>query len=277
MKGNIEMQKLSKTRKIQVPQVAPSAADDELVKFLSEHQEKVASYPWQLGRLLFEINGQSTETQFNSWREKFVSAHDQVLLPKSTAWDYLDRYRQAITAFSVDMTPEPVIQAMLAEGIPPNKQTVIDGARNSLEIQKELETIRTAVQQNQIQFIPGLCSAVVTRIRDVAKRKGGPGLSSEIRNADALCRRFKLLISETDPLFTEIYPEGRTETPKPEDVKAAKLALYHGCLMAFQRCGLFPKSDVSSDAAVKELQKVWLDSQRDIDQMIAEMLPDREV
>jgi len=267
----------SKPNKAQGTQAAGSAPEVKLVTFLTEHQEKVASYPWELGKLLHEVNGQATQIQFNSWRETFVKAHDQLRLPKSTAWDYFDRYRQAIAVFSVGMTPEPVIQAMLDEGLPPNKQTVIDGARNSPAIQKELETIRTAVKEHQSQFIPGLCSAVVTRVKAAARRKAGPGLSSEVRNADALCRRFKVLISKADPLFPKLYRKGRTETPKPEDVKAAKLALYHGSLMAFQRCGLFPQSDVLPDAAVGELQKAWLDSQRDIEQMIAEMLPDREI
>jgi len=277
VKGKIEMPKRSKHKNAPGAQVTTSTAEAKLAKFLTEHQDKLASYPWELGQLLHEINGQASQVQFNTWREQFVTTHDRVRLPKSTAWDYFDRYRQATTVFSVGMTPEPVIQAMLDEGIPPNKQTVIDGARNSPVIQKELETIRTAVEEHQPQFIPGLCSAVVTRIRNAAKRKAGPERTFEMSTANALCRRFKLLISKTDPLFGKLYPKGRTETPKPEDVKASKLALYHGCLMAFQRCELFPKSDVSADAAVTELQRVWLDSQRYIEQIIAEMLPDREI
>jgi len=271
MKNNSEASNAS------VNQAAPTTAEDKLAKFLTEHQADLASYSWELGELLHDVIGQASHSQFNTWRESFVKTHKRIRLAKSTAWDHFDRYRQATDVFRVGVTPEPVIQAMLDEGIPPNKQTTIDGARNSSEIQKELETIRIAVRENHTRFIPGLCSAVVARIKDAAKRKGGPGLAPELRNADALCRRFKLLISERDPVFPKIYPKGRTESPKPEDVKDAKRALYHSCLMAFQRCGLFPQSDVSADASVNELQKAWLDSQLAIEQMIAEMLPDREV
>lgn len=253
------------------------AAEEKLAQFLTEHHENATSYPWKLGELLFAVNGSSTETQFGAWQEKFLQNHRRVRLPKSTAWDHLDRHRQALAVFSVGIKPEPVIEAMLAEGIPPSKQTVIDGARNSSAIVQELETIRAAANQGHNQFVPGLCSAVVTRIKEAAKRKAAAPLSAELRNADSLCRRFKLLIAETDPQFPELYPKGRTEAPKDEDVAQAKRALYHGCLIAFQRCGLFPKSEVSADSAVRELQNAWLESQKEIERMIAETIEERQV
>jgi hypothetical protein len=271
----IEKQKKAGAQVQAGPLLKAAEYTTQLRDYVQTHKRSGRLFPWEVAERLFVIQqvlGEGSAEFGASMKNLGSLKKGGVGVPEKTGYRYLRSYKASIAAL-----PQPVIEALFAENILPSKQSILDGVAGNNAIQTELNTIRAAIEQKQTQFIPGLCSAVVTRIRDATKRKAVPGLPPEMRSADALCRRFKLLISDNDLLFPKLFPTGRTKTSKPEDVKAARRALYYGSLMAFQRCGLFPKSDVASDAALSELQTAWLDSQRDIEQLIAEMLPDREI
>jgi len=148
-------------------------------------------------------------------------------IPKQTGYQYLNRYRAAVQLF-----PEPVIEAMLASNILPNKQKVIDGARNNPDIVNQLHGLQGMQPREAAMWAP----SVVSRIKEAAARVKPARVSKHERVANSICRSFRSLLQEGDPLYKP--PSKQAKQPTAEQLTAERSSAYRATLDALKRLAL---------------------------------------
>jgi hypothetical protein len=214
---------------------------EKLRDYVQDHKRSLRLFSWGVAERLHPIQQALGEgsSEFGAFMKNLGSVKKGgVGVPEKSGYRYLSKYKE-----SIDLFPKPVIEALLAENILPSKSSILEGAASSEAIRTELNTIRTAIEQNQTQFIPGLCSAVVVRIEAAGK---GAGRSQEplyVSVSDSLCRRFRSLLAPYDRLIKS----GKVELPKKslrdDELREQATALAKGLMLTLMRCqsgGYFP-------------------------------------
>jgi len=215
----------------------------ELRKYVHDHKHSARLYPWEVAKRLYTIQQALGEgsTEFGALMKNLGSLKKGgVGLPEKTGYRYLSKYKASIAVF-----PQPVVEALLAENILPSKQSILDCIAENNAIQTELNTIRTAIKENQTQFIPGLCSAVVVRIGASAKGARRSEAPLYVSISDSLCRRFRSLLAPYDRLLKSGKVELPKKRPTDEELKELAMELAKGLMLTLMRCesgGYFPKN-----------------------------------
>jgi hypothetical protein len=220
--------------KANTAQVAPTSQVEqlkaELRQYVQNHKHAGSLFPWESGKRLDQIsnaNG-SGSGKFSDFMENLGSISEGGIgIPKQTGYQYLNRYRAAVELF-----PEPVIEAMLASNILPNKQKVLDGARNDPDIVNKLNGLREMQPKEAAMWAP----SVVSRIKEAAARVKPARISKHERVTNTICRSFRSLLQEGDPLYKP--PSKQAKKPTAEQLTAERSSLYRATLDALKRLAL---------------------------------------
>jgi hypothetical protein len=222
---------LQQGKKSTVQRPAPSEDVENLTaklrNFVQEHKHGGALYPWEVGKQINEIsNAYGTGSgKFSDFMENLNDIKQGgVGIPPQTGYEYLRRYRDA-----VDLFPEPVIHAMLSVNLLPNKQKVVDAARNSTEITNLLSGIRRMQPSEAAQWSP----SIVSQIKQGATRIKRPKVSKEDALTNAICESFRYLLDQQDPLY-----KAPKKTPTTEQIIAARSTALRALREAISRLQL---------------------------------------
>jgi hypothetical protein len=210
-----------------VPTSAVEQQKSALRQFVRDHKAAGSLFPWHVGKQLDGISNASGtgSGDFTHYMENLGNVKEGgVGVPPGTGWLYLNRFRAA-----VDLFPQPVIDAMLAINLSPSKQKVIDGARGNRDIVNLLSGIRQMQPSEAVLWSPG----VVQQIKQAASRVQGPKIGKQARLTDTICRSFRFLLPQTDPLYKKPAKE-----PTDEQLKAARNEAYRATLGAVARLQL---------------------------------------
>ena len=201
---------------------------NDLKQFVESHTNNVSLFPWEVGKRLDALSnayGKNGSGQFSQFMENLS---DNIGLAKTSGYNYLDRYRQAVALF-----PEAVINAMLTAKLLPNKQKVIDAARNDQQILDLLKGIRSKQPNEAALWAPGL----VQQIKQAAARIMAPKVGIQAAFVKSACNRFAGCLSANDGLITS----GAVKLPaKPltaEQLGRQRKDLFRACLEVLSRCG----------------------------------------
>jgi hypothetical protein len=223
--------KTSKDSSAQVAATAPSQVEQlrsELKLFVEAHGTSVSLFPWEVGKRLDAIStayGKDGSGRFTQFMENL---NDNIGLPKTSGYNYLDRYRQAVALF-----PQVVIDAMLQAKVLPNKQRVIDGARSDQQIVNLLTGIRSMQPTEAALWAPG----VAQQIRQAAARIKAPTVGIQAALVKSECSRFKDCLAPEDEFIVSGVIKQSAKKPTPEQLARQRRALLFGLLDIASRCG----------------------------------------
>jgi hypothetical protein len=215
-------------------QAAPTSQVEQLKarlrQFVRNHKHAGSLFPWETGKQLNQISNAygSGSGKFSDFMEKLGSVNEGGIgIPKQTGYQYLNRYRAAVELF-----PEPVIVPMLANNILPNKEKVLDGARNNPDIVNQLNGLRGMQPKEAAKWAP----SVVSRIKEAAARIKPARMSKYERVANTICRSFRSLLQEGDSLYKP--PSKQAKQPTAEQLTAERSSAYRATLDALKRLAL---------------------------------------
>ena len=221
----------TKDSSAQVVATAPSQVEQltsQLKQFVEAHGGNVSLFPWEVGKRLDTIskaygnNGSGRFTQF------MENLSDHIGLPKTSGYNYLDRYRQAVALF-----PQVVIDAMLQAKLLPNKQRVIDGARSDQQIVNLLTGIRSMQPTEAALWASG----VAQQINQAATRIKAPQVGVQAALVKSECSRFKDCLAPEDEFIISGAIKQSAKKPTPEQLARQRKALLIGSLEVVRRCG----------------------------------------
>jgi hypothetical protein len=221
----------TKDSSAQVVATAPSQVEQltsQLKQFVEAHGGNVSLFPWEVGKRLDTIskaygnNGSGRFTQF------MENLSDHIGLPKTSGYNYLDRYRQAVALF-----PQVVIDAMLQAKLLPNKQRVIDGARSDQQIVNLLTGIRSMQPTEAALWASG----VAQQINQAATRIKAPQVGVQAALVKSECSRFKDCLAPEDEFIVSGAIKQSAKKPTPEQLARQRKALLIGSLEVVRRCG----------------------------------------
>src|SRR5271168_570336 len=221
----------TKESSAQVAASAPSQVEQlrsELKLFVEAHGNNVSLFPWEVGKRLDTISkayGNNGSGHFSQFMENLS---DNIGLAKTSGYNYLDRYRQAVALF-----PQVVIDAMLQAKLLPNKQRVIDGARSDQQIVNLLTGIRSMQPSEAALWAPG----VAQQIKQAAARIKAPQFGVQAALVKSECSRFKDCLAPEDEFIVSGAVKKSAKQPTPEQLARQRKALLAGLLEIARRCG----------------------------------------
>jgi len=201
---------------------------NDLKQFVESHSSNVSLFPWEVGKRLDAISnayGKNGSGQFTQFMENLS---DNIGLAKTSGYNYLDRYRQAVALF-----PEAVINAMLKAKLLPNKQKVIDAVRNDQQIPELLRGIRSKPSNEAALWAPGL----VQQIKQAAARTKAPKVGIQAAFVKSTCNRFAGCLSEDDELITSGAVKKPAKPLTAEQLARQRKDLLQAYLEVVRRCG----------------------------------------
>jgi hypothetical protein len=188
-----------------------------------------AAGPSQVGKRLDTLSkayGNNGSGHFSQFMENLS---DNIGLPKTSGYNYLDRYRQA-----VDLFPQVVIDAMLQAKLLPNKQRVIDGARSDRQIVNLLNGIRSMEPSDAAKWAPGLAQ----QIKHAAARIKAPQVGVQAALVKSECSRFKDCLAPEDEFIVSGAIKQSAKKPTPEQLARQRKSLLAGLLEIGRRCSV---------------------------------------
>jgi hypothetical protein len=225
------MNNQSRSSSAQVASTTPSQVEqlrNELKQFVEAHGNDVSLFPWEVGKRLDAISkayGKDGPGRFTQFMENLS---DNIGLAKTSGYNYLDRYRQAVALF-----PQVVIDAMLQAKLLPNKQRVIDGARSDQQIVNLLTGIRSMQPTEAALWAPG----VAQQIKQAAARIKAPQVGVQAALVRSECSRFKDCLAPEDEFIVSGAIKQSAKKPTPEQLARQRKALLVGLLEIASRCG----------------------------------------
>jgi len=197
-------------------------------QFVESHTNNVSLFPWEVGKRLDAISnayGKNGSGQFTQFMENLG---DNIGLAKTSGYNYLDRYRQAVALF-----PEVVINAMLKSKLLPNKQKVIDASRKDQQILDLLKGIRSKQPNEAALWAPGL----VQQIKQTPARTMAPKVGIQAAFVKSACSRFAGCLSPDDPLITSGAVKKPAKALTAEQLARQRKDLLQAWLEVLRRCG----------------------------------------
>lgn len=200
----------------------------DLKQFVESHTNNVSLFPWGVGKRLDAISnayGKSGSGQFTQFMENLT---DNIGLAKTSGYNYLDRYRQAVALF-----PEAVINAMLKAKLLPSKQKVIDASRKDQQILDLLKGIRSKQPNEAALWAPGL----VQQIKQAAARIMAPKVGMQAAFVKSACSRFVGCLAADDALIISGAVKKPAKPLTAEQLGRQRKDLLQAWLEVLRRCG----------------------------------------
>ncbi|MGC0778851.1 MAG: hypothetical protein WCD68_16745, partial [Candidatus Acidiferrum sp.] len=153
---------------------------------------------------------------------------DNIGLAKTSGYNYLDRYRQAVALF-----PEAVINGMLKAKVLPNKQKVLDASRKDQQILDLLKGIRLKPPSEAALWAPGL----VQQIKQAAARIMAPKVGLQAAFVKSACSRFAGCLLADDHLITSGVVKKPAKPLTAEQLGRQRKDLLRAWQEVLGRCG----------------------------------------